>query len=67
MRTRTTKVKIYTVVEVWRGMAQSAKSFDNVASAEKYMQRLRKHQNPLDDEAALFKTVLHVKNRSDTQ
>jgi len=52
------KVKLYTVVEVWRGMAVSAKSFRYLRSAEKHLQRLRRHRNLLEDDVQLFKGFL---------
>ena len=53
------KVKLYTVVEVWRGMAVGAKSF-RLRSAEKHLQRLRRRRNLLEDDVQLFKDLLHV-------
>ena len=54
MRATTVKVQIYTVVEVWRGMAQGARNFRRMRDAQRYMRRLRRRQNPVQDEAALF-------------
>lgn len=47
-------VQIYTVVEVWRGMAAGARSFLDLSLAEKYMRRLRARRNPQDDDVQLF-------------
>ena len=54
------KVELYTVVEVWRGMAVGAKSFRYLRNAEKHRQRLRRRRNLLEDDVQLFKGLLHV-------
>jgi len=51
------RTKIYTVVEVWRGMARSARTFRWRKDAEKYMQRLKRLQNPVEDDVQMFATV----------
>jgi hypothetical protein len=36
MKRRTRRRKLYTVVEVWRGIAAAAKNFTSLQPAEKY-------------------------------
>lgn len=54
-----TKLTIYTVVEVWRGIAASAKSFRRLRNAQKHLQRLRRQRNLLEDDVQLFECNLH--------
>ena len=51
---QTSKLNLYTVVEVWRGIAASAKNFTRLRDAEKYMRRLRKGCNLVEDDVRLF-------------
>ena len=52
------KLRIYTVVEVWRGMAVGAKNFRRLANAEKHMQRLRRRRNLVEDDVQLFESSM---------
>ncbi len=56
------KLQIYTVVEVWRGIAVSARNFRRLQNAEKHMLRLRRRRNLMEDDVQLFKGVLSTCN-----
>lgn len=49
-----TTLKLYTVVEVWRGIAKGATNFTCLADAETFAQRLRRRRNPQEDEITVF-------------
>jgi hypothetical protein len=51
-------VKIFTVVDVWRGMASSTRSFRRLASAKSYIRRLRRDRNLCEDDVQLFEDIL---------
>ena len=57
---RTSRLKLYTVVEVWRGIAASAKNFTQLQEAEKYMRRLRKGRNLDEDDVQLFESAVRI-------
>ncbi len=57
---QTSKLNLYTVVEVWRGIAASAKNFTRLRDAEKYMRRLRKGCNLVEDDVRLFEDSLRI-------
>ncbi len=50
------RLRIYTVVEVWRGIAAGAKSFRLLRDAEKYVQLLRRRHNLAEDDVQLFES-----------
>jgi hypothetical protein len=52
------KLKIYTVVEVWRGIAVGARTFRRLRNAEKYLERARQRYNLEDDDVQLFVNYL---------
>ena len=54
------KLKLYTVVEVWRGMAASAKNFTRLKDAQNYAQRLRQHHNLAEDDIQLFENSVRI-------
>ncbi len=58
MQRATVNPHIYTVVEVWRGMAQGARVFRRMKDAETYMRRVRRRQNQMQDDVAIFKRRL---------
>lgn len=60
MKSKPGKVQIYTVVEVWRGIASGARNFTSVAAAEAYQRRVRHRQNAADDDVAIFKNKLRL-------
>ena len=51
-------LRIYTVVEVWRGIAVGARNFRRLDNAKKHMLRLRDRRNLMEDDVQLFKGVL---------
>ncbi len=57
---RTSKLNLYTVVEVWRGIAASAKSFTRLRDAEKYMRRLRQGRNLVEDDVQVFRNSVRI-------
>lgn len=54
MTRETYELRLYTVVEVWRGVAAGAKNFMRLRSAQKYMRRLRRGRNLAEDDVQLF-------------
>jgi hypothetical protein len=54
MKKSETALRIYTVVEVWRGLAVGAKNFRQLSDAQRYLQRLRRRHNPAEDDVQLF-------------
>ncbi len=57
---RTSKLRLYTVVEVWRGIAASAKNFGRLVNAQKYMRRLRRGRNLQEDDIQLFENSIRI-------
>ncbi len=57
---RTYRLKLYTVVEVWRGIAASAKNFTRLRDAQKHMLRLRRARNLAEDDIQLFEGSVHI-------
>jgi len=53
-------MEIYTVVEVWRGIAQGARSFTRLKDARKHMRSLRRRFNPLEDDVKMFRNALRL-------
>lgn len=60
MKRRAHKQKVYTVVEVWRGIAVAAKNFTRSRDAESYRQRLSKRHNLLEDDVQLFESSVRM-------
>ena len=58
MTRRSVRTTIYTVVEVWRGIAASVKNFTKLKEAENYMRRLRKGRNLEEDDIQLFENSI---------
>lgn len=54
MARRIYKLKLYTVVEVWRGFATGARNFKRRGNAQRYMRRLRRGCNLAEDDVQLF-------------
>ena len=52
------RVPIYTVVDVWRGIAVGAYNFQRLEDARKCMARLRAGRNLQEDDVRLFEAVL---------
>jgi hypothetical protein len=57
---RTSRLKLYTVVEVWHGIAASAKNFTQLRDAENYMWRLRRGRNLAEDDVQLFESSVRI-------
>ena len=58
-----TKLKIYTVVDVWRGMAVGVRNFRRLKNAQQHVRRLKQHRNLLQDDVRLFETVVALAAR----
>jgi hypothetical protein len=56
----TYELKLYTVVEVWRGFATGAKNFKRLRNAQKYMRRLRQGCNLAEDDVQLFECPIRL-------
>jgi hypothetical protein len=54
------KLQVYTVVDVWRGIAIGAKNFRRLRNAQKHVQRLRRHRNLMEDDVKLFETAIYA-------
>lgn len=55
-----TKLQVYTVVDVWRGIAVGATNFRRLRNAQKHVQRLRRHRNLMEDDVNLFETTIYA-------
>jgi hypothetical protein len=60
MARRTRELKLYTVVEVWRGCATGAKVFRRLQSAQEYLRRLRRGRNLAEDDVQLFECPIRL-------
>ena len=60
MARRTYELKLYTVVEVWRGCATGAKNFRRLSSAQEYARRLRQGRNLAEDDVQLFECPVRL-------
>jgi hypothetical protein len=65
MTRRTYNLKLYTVVEVWRGFATGAKNFKRLGNAQKYMRRLRRGCNLAEDDVQLFECPIRLSSQKD--
>jgi hypothetical protein len=63
MKRNTYELKLYTVVQVWRGFATGAKNFKRLSSAHKYMRRLRQVCNLAEDDVQLFECPIHLSSQ----
>lgn len=63
MTRRTYNLKLYTVVEVWRGFATGAKNFKRLGNAQKYMRRLRRGCNLAEDDVQLFECPIRLSSQ----
>jgi hypothetical protein len=54
------KLQVYTVVDVWRGIAVGAKNFRRLRNAQKHLQRLQRHRNMMEDDVKLFETTIYA-------
>jgi hypothetical protein len=55
-----TKLQVYTVVDVWRGIAVGAKNFRRLRNAQKHVHRLQQHRNIMEDDVKLFETTIYA-------
>lgn len=60
MAGRNSSREIYTVVEVWRGIASRVRTFASLERAQGYMRRVRAQHNLLEDDVQVFKTSVPV-------
>ena len=58
MNAQNQKQTVYTVVEVWRGMAAGAHVFRTRADADRCCERLSGEHDLQEDDVALFETSL---------
>jgi hypothetical protein len=63
MKRKTHELKLYTVVEVWRGFATGAKNFRRLRSAHIYMRRLRQRCNLAEDDVQLFEYPIRLSSQ----
>jgi hypothetical protein len=54
------RLRIYTVVDVWRGMAAGSRSFTRLKEARDYMRQIRKIRNLQEDDVRLFEDALQL-------
>jgi hypothetical protein len=54
------RLKLYIVVEVWRGIAASAKNFTRLRDAKNHMRRLRQGRNLAEDDVQLFESSVRI-------
>jgi hypothetical protein len=59
-------VRIYTVVEVMRGVGVGAKCFCRLKHAQRYLNRLRKRRNLNEDDVQLFENAVVLPARQRT-
>ncbi len=57
------KLQIYTVVDVWRGIAVVATNFRRLRNAQKHVQRLQRHRNLMEDDVKLFETTIYASSQ----
>jgi hypothetical protein len=52
------RIRVYTVVEVWRGIADGARSFLDADKARRYLGSARGRRNLLEDDVRLFEGTI---------
>jgi len=60
MITKKQRIRVYTVVEVWRGLADKAKTFVDLEKARRYLRTARRRHNPLEDDVKLFEGTISL-------
>ena len=55
IRSKISEIPIYTVVDVYRGVAVDAQSFKQLRDAHIYAQKLTKKRNLQEDDVQIFK------------
>jgi hypothetical protein len=58
MNMKRKRIHLYTVVEVWRGIADGARSFTELEQARGYLRSARRRRNPLEDDVQLFEDTV---------
>lgn len=58
MKRRRSKLQVFTVVEVWRGMAVRVRNFRRSLDAERFFRRLQHRHNLMEDDVQIFRTSL---------
>lgn len=57
------KLRIYTVVDVWRGIVVGIRNFRRLKNAQLYMRRLRVQRNLQEDDVQLFEATLPISSQ----
>ena len=58
MARRNGRREVYTVVEVWRGIASGVRTFTTLDRAQRYMRRVQGRYNLMEDDIRLFKSLV---------
>jgi imidazole glycerol phosphate synthase subunit HisF len=58
-----TDLRIFTVVDVWRGMVVGVRNFRDLKNAQHHMQRLVLHRNLEQDDVQLFETAVALSSQ----
>ena len=61
VKRRGRKLRIYIVVEVWRGIAAAARSFANLRDAQDYLKRLSRKRNLVEGDVQLFENSIQIR------
>lgn len=54
------RIHVYTVVEVWRGLADGARSFVDADKARRYLRSAKRRHNLLEDDVRLFEGTIRL-------
>jgi hypothetical protein len=52
------QLTVYTVVEVWRGLADGARTFASERDARRYMRAALRRRSPFEDDVRMFEGTL---------
>ena len=63
MTEKGSKLRIYTVVDVWRGLVVGVRNFRRLKNAEFYRRRLMVQRNLREDDVQLFEATLPFSSR----
>lgn len=61
--TKPKKLRIYTVVDVWRGLANGSRSFVRLDEARNHLRRVQKGRNLQEDDVRLFENTIELPRR----
>jgi hypothetical protein len=53
-------LRVYTVVEVWRGIADRARSFADLGQARRYMRQARRRRGLPENDVELFEDTIRL-------